>query len=89
MQARRGKSDNLVGRRVVHVRMSGKQFVLDQQITQLLQVTHRGRDLDLRQGSLAVAGLHQGGDLWRPDTGTGHAFFLDNSIIHCGTWWEW
>lgn len=61
---------------MVYVGMGGEQFLLEEQIAELLQVTHRGRDLDLRQGRLAVSGLHQGGDLGCPDAGTGHAYFL-------------
>jgi len=70
VQAWRRQGDNLVGCGLVYAAVARKQLLFEQQVAQLLHIAHRGCDLDLCQSGLAVAGLHQGGDLGRPDTRT-------------------
>ena len=70
VQARCRQGDDLVCGGLVDIAVAGEQFLFEQQITQLLYVAHCGCNLDLGQSGLAVARLHQGGDLGRPDTRT-------------------
>lgn len=74
MQARRRQSDNLVASGLVYVAVTCEKLLFEQQVPQLLHITHRGGDLDLGERGLAVTGLHQGGHLGSPDARTRHAF---------------